>query len=213
MAQIKVGMAGGFIRFATFTAPGNEDVMTSYQLATKRWKTLQLRMQRRWGKFEYLIVVEPQKRGHAHLHVLIRGQRFLPQRQLSQMAVESGFGRITDVRAGHPRLVGYLAKYLTKTLQLGPAQAPKYFRRVRMSRGWLVDEPAWEPAHRWTSWWILDAPPLAAALDARRHGYNVVEWEVDRWERETLLGRCIQWLRTVRGYRSRGFCRPAARPA
>lgn len=210
MAQIQAGMSSGFIRFATFTAPGDEDAAASYRQLTKRWKRLALRIARRWGKFEYLLVVEPQQRGHAHLHVLIRGPSFLPQPQLARMAAECGFGRVTHIKAAHRRLPVYLAKYLTKTLPMRPAQAGRYFRRVRMSRGW-VDEPAWQPERRWTHWWILDVPPIAAALDAHKKGYIVVHVDLDRHEAPTTLGRIVQWLRTIRGYRSSGFWKyPAA---
>lgn len=210
IAIIQAGMAAGFIRFATFTAPGDEDPTASFREATTRWKRLRLRIERRWGKFEYFIVVEPQKRGHAHLHVLIRGPRYLPQRQLAAMARECGFGRVADIKQGHRRLAGYLAKYLTKTLDLTPADAGKYFRRVRMSRGW-VDQPAWEPERHWSRWWILDAPPVAAALEARRHGLKVVHFDVDGHEPPAMLGRIVQWLRDLRGYRSSGFwSNPAA---
>jgi hypothetical protein len=204
IAIIQAGMAAGFIRFATFTARGDEDPTTSFREATRRWKRLALRIERRWGKFEYLIVVEPQKRGHAHLHVLIRGRRFLPQRHLARMAQECGFGRVADIKAGHPQLAGYLAKYLTKTLEMTPANAGKYFRRVRMSRGW-VDQPAWAPERRWERWWILDVPPIVAALDARRHGLRVVHVDADGHEPPTVLGRIVQWLRSLRDYRSSGY--------
>lgn len=207
---IQAGMAAGFIRFATFTAPGDEDTDASFREATRRWKRLRLRIERRWGKFEYFIVVEPQKRGHAHLHVLIRGPRFLPQRQLARMAAECGFGRVADIRQGQTYLPGYLAKYLTKTLDLTPAQAGRYFRRVRMSRRW-AEKTSWDPEHKWERWWILDAPPIVAALEARRRGYQVVHFDVDRHEPPAMLGRIVQWLHTLIGYRSSGFwSNPAA---
>jgi hypothetical protein len=204
MAIIAEGMATGVVRFATFTSPGDEDVATSFALLTRRWKRLSLRIERRWGPFEYFIVVEPQKRGHAHIHVLIRGQRYLPQRQLAQMAYECGFGRVTDIRAGHKYLTRYLAKYLTKTLELTPGRVGKYFRRIRMSRHW-VEQVAWEPERRWNRWWILDAPPIAAALEARRLGFRIIHCDGDRLEPPTTLGRIVQWLKTLRGYRSSGF--------
>jgi hypothetical protein len=207
IAIIRAGMAAGHIRFMTLTAPGDEDVGTSFRQATRRWKRLHLRIERRWGKFEYFIVVEPQQRGHAHLHVLIRGPRYLPQRQLGAMAQEVGFGRIVDIRAAHRQLPGYLAKYLTKTLGLTPAQSGRYFRRVRMSRHW-VDALAWDGKRKWDRWWILDAPPIAAALEARRRGLRVVHFDTDGLEPPTMLGRIVQWLHSLRGYRSAGFWHP-----
>ena len=210
IAQMQAGMARGQVRFVTLTSPGDEDVFTSYDQATRRWKRLALRIERRWGAFEYFLVVEPQKRGHAHLHVIIRGERYMPQRVLAAMARDCGFGRITHIKVPARRqLAGYLSKYLTKTLDLPNVRAPRYFRRVRMSRGW-VDEPAWEPERRWDSWWILDASPALAAVNVRQHGLIVVHVDHDAHERSSLPGRIVQWLRSVRGYRSAGFWANAA---
>lgn len=52
------------------------------------------------------------------MHVVYRGP-FIPQAWLSRAAAASGFGRIADIRRAHPKLMSYLAKYLTKGL--GPA--------------------------------------------------------------------------------------------
>lgn len=212
IAVIQAGMAAGFIRFATFTARGEEDADASFREATRRWKRLHLRIQRRWGKFEYFIVVEPQKRGHAHLHVLIRGPRFIPQRQLARIAAECGFGSVADIREGKAYLARYLAKYLSKTLELTQAQAGRYFRRVRMSRHW-VEKTTWEPDHRWERWWILDVPPVLAGFEAHRRGYHVVHFDTDGHEPPTMLGRIVQWLHTLAGYRSAGFWSPPGSPS
>ncbi len=211
IAQMQAGMARGQIRFITLTSPGDEDVVTSYAEITRRWKRFALRVARRWGKFEYFVVVEPQKRGHAHLHVIIRGERFMAQRVLSAMARECGFGRVVDIRRPARRqLAGYLSKYLTKTLELPNVRAQRYFRRIRASRGW-VDEPPWQPERRWDSWWILDVSPSVAARNAQQHGLNVIHVESDGHEVPPPLGRIVQWLRSLRGYRSSGYWQnPAA---
>ena len=97
------------------------------------------------------------------------GDRMSP-RPGSHGPAECGFGRIADIRRSNPRLVTYLAKYLTKELAAAAgdqtarrAGPPKYFRRVRWSRGWCT----WSrrEASRWERWWFVDAVPSHSAID------------------------------------------------
>ncbi len=115
IARIQAGMNLGPTRFFTLTSPGGDSADESYAEFSARWKRMHQRMVRRFGKFEYLAVVEPQKRGAAHVHVVYRGP-FIPQAWLSRAAAECGFGRIADIRRSHRQLTSYLAKYLTKQL-------------------------------------------------------------------------------------------------
>lgn len=173
MARTKAGMSIGTCRFFTLTSPGTEDGDTSYEQFPERWKQFRMRVERRWGRIEYIAVVERQKRGAAHVHVVYRGP-FIPQQWLSRVAAECGFGRVADIRRSNPKLMRYLAKYLTKELSDPKAGPPRYFRRVRWSRGWCV----WEKRSRavpYNDWWILDTrqptrppKPLAAASRSRR---------------------------------------------
>jgi hypothetical protein len=192
-------MALGTCRFFTLTSPGTEDGDTSYARFPARFKRLRMRLERRFGRIEYLAVVERQKRGAAHVHVVYRGP-FIPQQWLSRVAAECGFGKIADIRRSNPALMRYLAKYLTKELSDPTAAPPRYFRRVRWSRGWCV----WEKRGRqvpWTHWWIADAVPIHAAIDAARRGYKVEELIADNWQARFELRRPIQWLRDLTGYR------------
>ncbi len=186
IARVDAGMKlPGTVRFLTLTSPAGETAEASYERFPGRWKRMHQRIVRRFGRFEYVGVVEPQKRGAAHVHVVYRGA-FISQRWLSRAAAGSGFGRIADIRRRHPRLASYLAKYLTKQLAAGsvrldergrPVRAgavPKYFRRVRWSRGWC----AWTapvPKHAWQVWRIARVGQLHAAADARARGFEVVE--------------------------------------
>lgn len=210
IARIQAGMKLGDARFFTITSPGDEGA-ESYVLFPIRWKLLHQRIVRRFGPIEYLGVVEPQKRGAAHIHVVFRGP-FIPQPWLSRAAVASGFGPITDIRRSHKRLTTYLAKYLTKQLAVGesrpddPAAAlaprlPKYFRRVRWSRGWCV----WarqRVGRDWPVWWIADTGQEQAAIDARGRGLSVVELEVaDGAPPGLCFGPIVRWVRTLAQYR------------
>ena len=158
--------------------------------------------ERRFGRIEYLGVVEPQKRGAAHIHVVYRGP-FIPQQWLSRVAAECGFGKIADIRRSNPQLMHYLAKYLSKDLTDPAQKPPRYFRRVRWSSQWCVWGKRKREA-RWTDWWIADAVPIHAAIDAARRGYTVEEVIGDNWQDKFHLARPIQWLRDLTGYRPFG---------
>jgi hypothetical protein len=199
IARVRAGMALGTCRFFTLTSPGDEDAETSYAEFPARWKRFRMRVERRFGRIEYLGVVEPQKRGAAHVHVVYRGP-YIPQQWLSRIAAECGFGRIADIRRSNPQLMRYLAKYLTKELSDPTAAPPRYFRRVRWSRAWCV----WEKRRRalpWKRWWIADAVPIHAAIDAARRGLTVEEMVAGNWGARFELRRPVRWLHDLTGYR------------
>jgi hypothetical protein len=163
----------GTVRFITLTAPGGEDTATSYAELPKRFHRLMARLQRKFGPIEYYAVVERQKRGAAHIHMVYRGP-YIVQVWLSRAARECGFGKIADIRKAPSNIARYLAKYLTKELSDPSAAPPRYFRRVRVSRHWSD----WKPPVRerpFSDWWAVDAGVDQAALSAQRRGYLVVE--------------------------------------
>ena len=204
MARIDAGSRQGHVRFFTLTSPGDEDAATSWEELPGRWKRFRQRLERRFGKFEYLAVSEEQKRGHAHLHVLYRGT-YIPQRVLKAMAAASGFGYIADIRDSNRNLARYMTKYLTKELQAGRRRndgtvsqpLPRYFRRVRMSRNWC---PPYVPQreHHWLDWRILNGPPAHAALEVQRAGYRLVELVLDRWHLDFRFAERLRWLANLR---------------
>lgn len=204
MGRIAAGMKLGRPRFFSLTAPGDEDAVTSWRAFPRRWKLFHQRVRRRYPGFEYVGVVEPQQRGHPHIHVLYRGG-YIPRRILRGMARASGFGKVADIRDAHGATPSYLVKYLTKDLRppAEPGKAsrqpapgvPRHFRRVRMSKGWC-ERKEW-PASRWSEWWILDGPPAHAALNARRLGYRVVELVLGRLQLPFLAAAQLRWLRSL----------------
>lgn len=78
----------------------------------------------------YIRVLEYQKNGNAHLHILVAC--YLPQKWVSEAWEAVGGGRIVDIRMiDMHRVSHYLSKYLTKQMiELAPARA----RRVTTSR-------------------------------------------------------------------------------
>jgi len=189
----------GTCRFFTITSPGGENREASYGEFPERWKRLHQRIVRQFGRIEYIAVVEPQKRGAAHIHVVYRGD-FIPQRWLSKAAKESGFGPIADIRLPPRQVATYLAKYLTKELRDPSVAPPRYFRRVRWSKGWS-DWSKPTASQLWEQWWIVDAVPVHAAISAARGGFEVVEIHSDDWSARFHPARIVQWMRGLRGQR------------
>ena len=94
---------------------------------------------------QYIRILEFQKNGSPHFHVLI--DRYVPQGWLSKSWVAVGGGPVVDIRfVDVHRVTNYLSKYLTKELLLS---APKGSRRITTSRGiQLFEKPT--PNARWT---------------------------------------------------------------
>jgi len=199
----------GPTRFFTLTSPGTDSPDASYEQFQVRWHRFLAHLSRRWGAIEYLGVVERQKRGTAHIHVIYRG-RFIPYQWLGRAAADAGFGKIADIRKPPSTIATYLVKYLTKELADPAIGPPRYFRRVRVSRGWS-DWVRPKPKRRWDSWWIADAVPEHAALSAQRRGYLVVEGSSDNPEAWFHPGRVVRWLRPEM-LREPGAFRPHAHP-
>jgi hypothetical protein len=104
----------------------------------------------------------------------------------------SGFGRIADIRRPPRTIASYLAKYLAKELRDPTAKPPKYFRRVRWSRGWCPwQKPT--PSSRPDAWWIVYGLPAEAAISAVRLGYHLVALTGDTWPRHIRLLRTVRW--------------------
>jgi hypothetical protein len=103
-------------------------------------------LSRRSGQaVEFIAVVELQRSGIAHLHVL--AGVYLPQEWLSRAWQAVGGGRIVDVRyVDVHRVAGYLAKYLTKD-SLG--SLPPGTRLFSCSRGIVL----W-PKKKASGWWL-----------------------------------------------------------
>jgi len=74
--------------------------------------------------------------GRLHVHVLADVD-YVPQRVLSKLAADCGFGPVCDIRAvqGTRRVVRYLGKYLFKA---AGAALPRYWRRVQSNCAMLA---------------------------------------------------------------------------
>ena len=88
-------------------------------------------MKRRLGvNPKYIRVLEYQKKGTAHLHIVLNC--YLKQSWVSDAWAALGGGKIVDIRrVDMHRVSNYLSKYLTKEMLMS---APKRARRVTTSR-------------------------------------------------------------------------------
>lgn len=146
-----------------------------------------------------MAVVEPQRRGAAHVHVVYRGL-LLPQHWLSQAATAAGFGRIVRVAANVDAGVAeYLYKSLSAELRNPALAPPSYFHRVRFSRDW-GDLVAKRSARRWTAWHIVAARPGMAAMSAIARGYEVVDLVGAGPPHGSVSNRLVAWYRDLRSY-------------
>lgn len=94
---------------------------------------------------KYIRVLEYQKNGRAHLHVLLG--KHVQQRWVSEAWAALGGGKVVDIRRVSMRKVShYLSKYLTKEMILS---APKRSRRVTTSRG-ITLNPKKQSPDTWT---------------------------------------------------------------
>lgn len=169
----------------TLTSPANDSIARSYQQLAARWKRLIRRLRHRFpgATIEYYKVTERQTRGHAHLHVLVRGL-LIPNRVLSELAASSGFGWSVDVRRARKRHAGYVTKELsTENPDLwerrGLPSLPKWHRPASSSRGWAPSfrsrRDEWRNAHEVTSfrWHVLPALPSIVATVLGRLGFVI----------------------------------------
>ncbi|GAI68147.1 unnamed protein product [marine sediment metagenome] len=103
---------GGRLRFLTLTS-SDEAVIKGYDIH-KHFRALVMRLRRRWGRFEYMGVVEI-KGDRQHLHLVFRGE-YMAQVQLSAMWASIHKSPVVDIKAVYRARGGarYLAKYLAK---------------------------------------------------------------------------------------------------
>ncbi|MGG0757595.1 rolling circle replication-associated protein [Brevibacillus laterosporus] len=95
-------------KFLTFTFRENVTDLTE---ANKEWDKFIKRLRRRYGDFKYLNVIEFQKRGAVHYHML-SDLPYVPQKELLRLW---GNGWVYVTKIAHVDNIGaYLIKYMTK---------------------------------------------------------------------------------------------------
>jgi hypothetical protein len=120
-------------RFLTLTLDpkvlGEKDPVAYINSVFAKWR---IYLKRKFGVLiKYIRILEFQKNGNPHFHILV--DRFVPQAWIQSTWQAVGGGRFVDIRyVDIHRIARYLSKYLTKELLLS---APKRSRRVTVSRG------------------------------------------------------------------------------
>lgn len=131
-------------KFLTLTSRPGESPHESRAALASRFREVRRRLERSFpgAEVEYGGMVELTQRGAVHLHVVLRGVPFMPQRTWSTLVARCGFGPVVWIEKVHSGGVGaYVAKlgrYMTKAA--GAGWWPPHFRRVRFSRDWA---PGW----------------------------------------------------------------------
>ena len=84
----------------------------------KAWAKLRSWLLKRYGRFEFLCVLEIQKSGRPHLHILISGIKYIPHSDLSEIWQKYGGGYVwIRTIEGDVNAIWYVLKYVNKTIR------------------------------------------------------------------------------------------------
>jgi len=142
---------------------------SSISYLRETWRKMRVSLKRLLGRsIEFIVVVQRQKSGVAHLHVLIGA--YLPQDWLSAAWERVGGGKIVDIRwVDVHRVSAYLSKYLTDRAL---AELPSGTRRFSCSQGIVL----WPSKLGKSGWWLC----VRSIDELREHAKQVYE---ERWEK------------------------------
>lgn len=156
-------------RFLTLTLPGDfkGSYKESVEVLNNCWKKFGIYFKRKFDKkLVYIKVVEPQKRGIAHLHVLV--SCYISQGWLSKAWQAIGGRRICDIRfVDIHRIAAYVSKYMSKAMigdDLGP------YRRYRTSQEIKINGAKQPPEGNW----VFLRESIDDAFDHEQNGRGVI---------------------------------------
>lgn len=135
----------GLQRFLTLTLDQTKIQGSSFEHLRVAFNRLRARLHKRYGQAaSYIAVVELQKNGTPHLHVML--DRYIEQAWVKHVWEEIGGGFMVDIRyVDVHRAARYVSKYMTKELLLS---APHGTRRITCSRSIkLLEKPP--KTHNW----------------------------------------------------------------
>lgn len=98
----------------TLTFFHSGDVLDCWDTLGKKWNRMRTYIAKKYGKFDYLRMVEPHKKGGwPHLHILIKG--CVIDKKITKMITKWGFGwNMECQRISNKDASEYVSKYLTK---------------------------------------------------------------------------------------------------
>ena len=88
-----------------------------FKFITKAWAKLRSWLLKRYGHFEFFRVLEVQKSGRPHLHILITGILHISHKDLSAIWHKYGGGWVWIRSISNVNAVWYVIKYVNKSLQ------------------------------------------------------------------------------------------------
>ena len=102
------------IYMITLTFFHTGDVLDCWKTLGAKWNRMRTYLAKKYGKFDYLRIVEPHKKGGwPHMHVLVRGFESLPR--AADKITQWGFGWNYHCKQMPPKdAARYVSKYLTK---------------------------------------------------------------------------------------------------
>ena len=108
-------------------------VANAYDFISKMWARLRANLFKKYGKFEFLRILEPHKSGFPHLHVLVFGIPFIDWNWLNQVWHEKyeGAGYVFRRDVGNSfNAVKYLLKYVNKMMATVGTEVQKSISRA-----------------------------------------------------------------------------------
>lgn len=171
-AIIREAEAHQLQRFLTLTLdPRNCTAEESNEYIRDVWAKFRTYLKRRYGKsIAFITVLELQKSGYAHLHILI--DRYIPQAWIQEIWQRLGGGKYVNIKfVDIHRISAYLSKYLTKEIFL--SQFKPGTRRFTTSRNikLFVKAPkgTWQISRSYVDVRILSGSDLPTCANIPRH--------------------------------------------
>jgi len=122
-------------KFITYTFAEN---ITDIDIALRRWSSYQKTMRRRFGKLKYVSVVEFQKRGAVHFHVLYFNLPYVPRlKEVIAKTWDVGFTQVKAIRSVRS-LASYVSKYMTKDIDPRLNGRKAYFTSKNLVRPFTI---------------------------------------------------------------------------
>jgi hypothetical protein len=157
-------------------------------LLTRAWRLVVKRAKRhfKWKHLPYFTVIEAQKNGMPHLHILLRS-KYIPQKWISEQLAELINAPIVYIERIHNprRMAAYVAKYVGK--------APHKFancKRYWRSLDWIMDREKWDEEHQKApGLWRIHRYALSTLEDILlKQGYAISWTRADSFEAEPGSG-------------------------
>lgn len=198
LAGVREASSGGvrFIKLLTFTLPGRIPIAgqlveplgpDAYRYMARRFNRMMTSVRRRW-RLDYFRVVEEQRRGAPHYHLLVATRAFMPHAELVRLAERAGLGSHVDVFAirSHKAAARYVTKYVTKDAGAVVPARFRFFTRSRLFGAEARADAFADQALRRVGWsygYVQDCDAAEVLAGLASIGYAV---EVDAPDPPTL---------------------------